>query len=199
MMKVSGGWAKGMVLKAPEGEATRPTSAKVREAVMNILAPYLDDSVFVDIFCGSGALGIEALSRGAKSCLFVDSSRKAVATLKSNIAELETRATRQKQAMPMVTVQCGDALDISRFLGETRPDIVWADPPYAIARNFLPVLADQLTERVAKDALLVLECDIDEVDIAQLFVGKKWSLIRSRRYGITYIHVAQADGGSVSN
>jgi 16S rRNA (guanine966-N2)-methyltransferase len=191
MMKVSGGWAKGMVLKAPDGESTRPTGAKVREAVMSMLCERLADAVFVDLFAGSGAMGIEALSRGATSCLFIESSRKAGHALMANVAELKSRAGRQGIALGRVEVRIGDVKDVGKHLAGFRPDIVWADPPYSGAAGWFPLITAELTPKVDPGALFVMESDLGDDGMAALQLGEGWTIGRSRRYGKTSIHVAE--------
>src|SRR6185295_14611285 len=99
-MRIVGGSLGGRVLRAPAGRATRPTSEKVREAVFNILGDVEGASV-LDLFAGSGALGIEALSRGAAHATFVDAGRPALATIRANLDELGLA--------PRATVLAGDA------------------------------------------------------------------------------------------
>src|SRR3954469_17888099 len=93
-MRLTGGNERGRRLKAPRGLRTRPTAAKVREAIFNILGPPPDGAV-LDLFAGTGSLGIEALSRGAKRAVFVERDRNALVALRSNLREfgIEARAT----------------------------------------------------------------------------------------------------------
>lgn len=120
MRIVAGRW-KGRRLKAPSGRAVRPTTDRVREAWMAAAGPEIPGARVVDLFAGSGALGLEALSRGAEDVVFVERARDALRTLRDNIESLE--------AADEVTV-VGD--DVFRYLDRTRPyfDVAFADPPY---------------------------------------------------------------------
>jgi 16S rRNA (guanine966-N2)-methyltransferase len=121
-LRIIGGRWRGRRLEAPPGDKVRPTSDKVREAWMSIVHPYLLDARVLDLFAGSGALGLEALSRGAKAVDFVESDKKHIAQLEENIEALGADA--------VVTVHRGDAV---RFLDKVpagKYDLAFADPPY---------------------------------------------------------------------
>jgi 16S rRNA (guanine(966)-N(2))-methyltransferase RsmD len=121
-MRVVAGDLGGRVLRAPHGAATRPTSEKVREAVFAIL-PDVAGARVLDVFAGSGAVGIEALSRGAAHATFVDSGRAALAAVRANLAALGVPADR-------ATVHAGDAVGFARAAGGPF-ELVFVDPPYA--------------------------------------------------------------------
>lgn len=169
-MRVIAGSAKGRRLVAPKGTATRPTSDLVRGAVFNVLAPIvdLDGAAVADLFAGSGALGIEALSRGAASCVFVDSDRHAVDAVRANL-----------QATGLAG---GDVVhaDVARWVaGQGRGrgfDVVFADPPYAHGDDAWRALAGALDTDV-----LVAESD------RELDLGEGWRVLRSKRYGSTVV------------
>jgi 16S rRNA (guanine966-N2)-methyltransferase len=122
MRIVAGEW-RGRVIKAPPGLHVRPTRDRVREAWMSIVNLHLPGARVLDLCAGSGALGLEALSRGAHFAQFVEQDPRTVAVLKANLASLggTTRAT----------VRTGDAVAFVRGLGERSFDIAFADPPYA--------------------------------------------------------------------
>lgn len=168
-MRVVTGIAKGRRLVAPRGDSTRPTSDLVREAIFNTLGSHLDlEGVRVaDLFAGTGALGIEALSRGARSAEFVDADRAAVAAIRQNLAAtgLEGGVVHRS--------------DVSRWLRGRAPDlpafdVVFADPPYAFTGWH--ELLERLPARLA-----VLESD-REID-----PGSGWRVLRSKRYGSTVV------------
>lgn len=118
-MRIIAGQWRGRALKAPAGQATRPTSDRAREALFSMLASRIGSFAGLkvcDLFAGTGALGLEALSRGAAHCTFVESDRTAVETLKANIATLGASATVRQQSA-------------EHFSGGLF-DIVFADPPY---------------------------------------------------------------------
>lgn len=174
-MRVVAGTARGRKLQAPPGDGTRPTSDRVREALFNALASLdaVDDAVVLDLFGGSGALGIEALSRGARHATIVDSDRSARAVIEANLAATGFAAA--------ATVVGGDAL---AHLARTadRYDLVLLDPPYAFAD--WPGLLQAVTERLAEDALVVIESR-DAVA-----VPAPLGIIREKRYGSTVVTFA---------
>ena len=173
-VRIVGGSLGGRVLRAPAGAATRPTSEKVREAVFAILGSVTDVHV-LDLFAGTGALGIEALSRGAGHVTFVDSARPAIAAIRGNLRALgvEDRAT----------VIAGDAVAAARQVPAAPWQLVFVDPPY---RSDLAVRAiTALPEaHLAPGAVIVIEHDRHNAPPDPL-----GSLLRTdqRRYGDTLI------------
>lgn len=124
MMRIITGRARGMRLKAPEGEHTRPTAERVKEAVFSMLQFEIEDRQVLDLFAGSGQMGLEAVSRGAAHAVFVDSSRAAVEIIRQNCAK-----TRMEAACE---VQCADyAAFLRSCRGRRMFDLVFLDPPYA--------------------------------------------------------------------
>lgn len=122
-MRIVGGEWRGRIIKAPRGTAVRPTLDRVREAWMSIVQLSLPGARVLDLFAGSGALGMEALSRGALSAEFVDSDPRSLSVLRTNLATLgaESRAT----------VTRADAMTFVESLVDDSYDVVFADPPYA--------------------------------------------------------------------
>jgi 16S rRNA (guanine966-N2)-methyltransferase len=163
-MRIVAGSRRGHPIEAPKGTATRPTSDRVRESAFNLIGP-VDGASVLDLFAGSGAMGLEALSRGAASCVFVESTRDACRAIGANLDRLRLEAT----------VLCQDAL---RALAAERGtyDLVLCDPPYDYDRN--AELASQLTRVLGDGGLLVYETAArDEPEVAGLAVRT------SRRYG----------------
>lgn len=124
-MRVVGGTARGTRLVAPKGLDVRPTLDRVRESLFNILAPHVEGARFLDLFAGTGAMGIEALSRGAASCVFVESDRRSLDAITHNLeaAKVGDRAHVCRATLP------GDWALVPTM--PERYDIVFADPPYA--------------------------------------------------------------------
>lgn len=123
-MRIIGGELGGRRLKAPSGVATRPTSDRLREALFNIIGVDVNDTTFLDLFAGSGAVGIEALSRGAERSVFVESSRRALEVLEENI-----HACGLEHRSRIVPKNALSALRLFEQEG-ARFDIVYVDPPY---------------------------------------------------------------------
>jgi len=150
-MRIIGGEHRGRRLFAPEGQATRPTSEKVREALFDILGSRVEGATFCDLYAGTGAVGLEALSRGAASCVFVERQGKALGALRRNIEMLG--AARAARVLAMDAVQ---ALKVLEDEGH-QTDLLFCDPPYADAR--WPVILAGLGERtiLAPRALVLVE------------------------------------------
>lgn len=146
-MRVVAGRFKGRTLHSPPGRATRPTSDKVRGAIFNVLGD-VGDARVLDLFAGSGALGIEALSREAASAVFVDDDPKAVSAIERNLAAIGVAATVARR-------------DVLRFLAtdDGRFDLVFADPPYSSAPSLGPRLTELLQRVLSKNARIVTESD----------------------------------------
>jgi 16S rRNA (guanine966-N2)-methyltransferase len=169
-MRVIAGELGGRTIGSPKGSAIRPTSNRVREAIFNTLFSLdaLDGAIAMDLFAGTGALGIEALSRGAAHCTFVDRDAGAVALIEANLASLGI-ADR-------ATVVRADALTHARRSGSV--DLVLADPPYRFEG-----LGDLGT---AVDAeLLVVEAD------GPADLGAGWRVVKERTYGTTVVAYAR--------
>ena len=123
-MRVIAGKARRLQLETPAGLTTRPTSDMIKETLFNIIQSDLYDAVFLDLFAGSGGIGIEALSRGAKHCCFADNSKEALHCIKNNLNHTKLAAQATVYGMDFLAA-------LARMRGEGRKfDIVFLDPPY---------------------------------------------------------------------
>ena len=122
-MRIIAGTARGIPLKSPLDSTIRPTLDRIRESCFNMLAPYLEDARFLDLYAGTGANGIEALSRGAKFALFVDHSSEGIELIQQNLLKtrLDTMAKVKKAKLPQSLKTMGI---------KPKFDIIFADPPY---------------------------------------------------------------------
>ena len=166
-MRIIAGTHKGTRIFAPKGHETRPTSDRAREAAFNLIGP-VDGARVLDLYAGSGAMGLEALSRGAASATFVEGDRDAVRTIERNLDKLRLTGAR---------VVHGDAI---RFLGTDSGtyDLVLCDPPYERWGHVRPLLARYLPPRLAPNGLVVLETSAREPE-----PELPLELRTSRRYG----------------
>ncbi len=173
-MRVIAGAYGGRGLVAPRGRATRPTADRVREALFSILADVAGARV-LDLFAGSGALAIEALSRGATQATLVDSSSSSIAAIRRNLAALEIEAGVHRQS----------ALGfLERARADARQyDLVFLDPPYRRAGSFSKTLTAALMPVLAPDARVVAESDRR----SPLELGLE--RLDERRYGDTLVHL----------
>jgi 16S rRNA (guanine966-N2)-methyltransferase len=167
-VRIVAGSRKGHRIDAPRGRTTRPTSDRTREAVFNIVAPWVEGAEVLDLFAGSGAMGLEALSRGAARVVFVESDRDACRTIERNLDKLGLRGE----------VRCADVL--ATIANERRRyDLVFCDPPYAERDH--EALARYLPRLLADDGLLVFET------AAKVEPELPLSKRTSRRYGAARI------------
>ena len=176
-MRVIAGRLGGRRLAAPRGKGTRPTSDKVREAVFGLLGD-VAGARFLDLFAGTGALGIEALSRGAAGAVFVERDRGAARVLGENLRSLEIDPGQAQ-------VRRADVLDVLRRARRTEEtyDLVFIDPPYRQARDRGPELSESLIPLLRPRARVVVESD----GRAPLRLGVGIEL--ERRYGDTMITI----------
>ena len=177
MMRIITGKARGVRLATLEGENTRPTSERAKEAIFSMLQFEIDGARVLDLFAGSGQMGLEALSRGAAHAVFCDLSKDAVEIVKTNIKK--TRMEGQ------CDVFCGDyKVTLQGLRNRQNFDLVFLDPPYRMTEldECCAMLAD--AGLLAPDAMLVLE---HRTDAAKLPDGR-FELFRERTYADTQIH-----------
>jgi 16S rRNA (guanine966-N2)-methyltransferase len=146
-MRVIAGRLKGRRLKAPTWDGLRPTSDKLRESLFNILAPRIDGARVLDGYAGTGAIGIEALSRGAAHVTFIEQDRRAVALIEENLTACAVTGD--------YTIHRGDVATILPGLGTGVFDVILLDPPYDIMTT-TPVL-EASTRALAREGVVVLE------------------------------------------
>jgi 16S rRNA (guanine966-N2)-methyltransferase len=170
-VRIVAGAYRGRRIEAPRGRATRPTSDRVREALFSILGP-IDGVRALDLFAGSGALGIEALSRGAAEAVFIDSDARAVAVIRRNLAAIGVDAAVHRR----------DAL---AWLGDRSGtfDLVFADPPYSSASRTAGRLSELLPPLLTDTSLTVTESDKRDPLLLAM------PLIDERVYGDTRIAI----------
>jgi 16S rRNA (guanine966-N2)-methyltransferase len=176
-VRIIAGSRKGHTIHAPRGRDTRPTSDRVRENVFNLVGP-VDGATVLDLYAGSGALGLEALSRGAARAVFVERDGEAARAIERNLEKLRLGGTvLRKDAVTALATEAGSG---------RKYDLVLVDPPYDMYPALQPQLAHYLPAVLAEDGLLVLETDVrvePELPLRQR---------TSRRYGQARITVYEA-------
>ena len=175
-MRVVAGEARGRPIVAPEGNRTRPTSDRVRESIFNMLFSLnaTDEASVLDLYAGCGALGIEALSRGAASCVFVEQDRRAVECIRGNLETLgytDRAIVVQADVIEWVTQNSGNF------------DVVLADPPYV--DDSWKMILDEVDSR-----WLVAEAG-EEVE-----EHPRWDVVREKTYGTTVVTVFARQGSA---
>lgn len=175
-MRIIGGKAKGKLIITLKNNDIRPTGAKVREAIFNIIAPYIEDSIFLDGFAGSGAVGIEALSRGAKKCFFVDNNLAGINIIKKNI---------KNTGFDENSIVIKD--NFFNFIKQNKYnfDIIFLDPPYAIDVVRDIVINVEKTDILKAGGLLIVEHD----RYIELNPCEYMALIKQKKYSDTTVSI----------
>ena len=152
-MRVIAGTARSINLITPKGFDTRPTTDKYKETLFNCLQSYVGNCVFVDLFAGSGAIGIEALSRGAAKAYFCDNSKEAINCIKENL-------NKTKLAEKAVVYKEDVSFFVKNRIKEV-PDIIFIDPPFKLhlEKDVIPLLSS--SDLIGEDTIIVVECDYD--------------------------------------
>lgn len=171
-MRVIAGTARGVPLTAPRGTATRPITDRVKETLFAILGDRVPDARGLDLYAGSGAIGIEALSRGAASVDFVERDRSALTILRANLERTKLGASARVHAT-----------DVERFLAATAAtwDLAWLDPPYETRAIVAPLIA--LRPHLAAGASVVIK----HFWRTELPAIEAYELVRQRRFGETML------------
>ncbi len=177
-MRISGGIAKGVPLSVPAGDAVRPATDGLRQALFSSLGARVEGAKFLDLFAGSGAYGLEALSRGATRGVFVECSPRSLACLRRNL--LAVAKSLGKSADQLAAISSADVGVWKPHAGDPPPDLIFVDPPYDSIAGLAPALLGRLAGWVdpANDPLLFFETP-GEVSI----VSDEW--IQFKRLGGT--------------
>ncbi len=180
MMRIITGKAKGIHLATLEGEATRPTSERVKEAVFSMLMGDIESREVLDLFAGSGQMGLEAVSRGAAHATLVDSSPAAIRIIEQNVAK-----THLEDAC---TVIRADYLSFLKKLKDRKFDLIFLDPPYA-AGLYLSALVQMLESGVLKSSSLVICESATENIFGDSELADKFDIVKHSRYSNTHITI----------
>lgn len=172
-MRVIAGSRRSIQLVTVKGDSVRPTTDRIKETLFNILQPDIPGARFLDLFSGSGAIGIEALSRGAREAVFVEQNREALACIQANL-----KATRfEKEAL----VKAGDVLTVLRTLRQEPFDLIFMDPPYSnfLEEKVLSVLSE--ADYVDENTKIIVEAAADTDFSYAESMG--FGIYREKRYG----------------
>lgn len=189
-MRITGGEFGGRNLKVPKSDAIRPTQDRVREALFNIIQCEIAGADFLDLFAGSGAVGLEALSRGAKSVTFVEQNRRHVAVLNDNL-DVILAAKRAQRGAEVVGAEAYRWIE--RYVGAGF-SIGFADPPYALGeeKGYASVLATLAARGVIREGGLFI-AEMTAVQKPEETPG--WELVRDRTYGKTRLCIWRRKAG----
>lgn len=182
-MRVISGSAKGLNLKTIEGNSTRPTRDMVKEALFSILMNQIQNSSFLDLFSGSGAIGIEALSRGAKFCMFIDLNPACIKVIKENIEKAKFNDFSE--------VYNTDYKKAINKLKEESFDIIYIDPPYNKEMSVDAIRLISEKNILTKDGIIVLETDTNELVPDSIGIYEKFNY---KRYGRNILSLFRRKG-----
>lgn len=173
-MRVISGIARGTKIKSIDSMSTRPTLDRVKEALFNILQNYIKNAIILDLFAGSGALGIEALSRGAKRAYFCDINKEAIKIIKENLEK--TRLIEKS------VIYNEDYIIAIKKIKEPL-SIVFLDPPYKLDLAVKSIKELQKNKLLTNNSIIIIETDELNRDIEELQKIKNLEIIDNRKYG----------------
>ena len=186
MMRIITGKAKGIKLASLEGNNTRPTSERTKEAVFSMIQFEIEGRRVLDLFSGSGQMGLEALSRGASAAVMVDHAKAAVSVIKQNVF---------KTKLEGATVVCADSLEFLRGEGRKRNetnkfDIVFLDPPYS--EKIIPAALELLLSGrlIKRTSLIICESESDDdVFGGRRELSERFEVLRSLKHGVAHVNL----------
>lgn len=183
-MRIITGRARGVKLNTLEGENTRPTSERAKEAVFSMIQFDIEGREVLDLFAGSGQMGLEAVSRGANSATFIDKSRDAAKIITQNIEK-----TRLSDCCRLFNSDVNDFIRITR--GKKKYDVVFIDPPYAL-RAVAPTLKALLDGEMLKPTSIIV-CESEEADIfeSDAALRENFEVIKQAKYGVAHITIVK--------
>ena len=186
-MKVITGLAKGMNLETLEGEATRPTSQRVKEAIFSMIQFDIEGASVLDLFAGSGQMGIEALSRGAKKATFCDTSRDAT--------DIVIRNAKKSKLFDKCRIStCSWEQMICGIAGKEQYDIIFIDPPYKdkCISNVLKMLYDGNV--ISKNGMIICESGEEDIFGNNENISERFVVCKKSRYSISYVTLLKLKG-----
>lgn len=184
-MNIIGGMYRGRRLKSPGDGLVRPTLAKIREAFFDIAGQDIRDADFLDMYAGTGAIGIEALSRGARRVYFIERSRAVSTLLSKNLAFMDSN---------LYVVMM---MDVKRAMEQIEKknvqfDMAYVDPPYKDVRAYTDILSDMLKRKIMKDSWVIgIEHDRTVNDVLQGVIPDM--TMKTYRYGDTYLTIVRGN------
>lgn len=148
-MRVIAGTARSLQLETPKGDGTRPTTDRIKETLFNVIQNDVPEAVFVDLFAGSGGIGIEALSRGAKKAYFIENQKDAISCIEKNL--------KHTKMFDKALVLKQDAITAVSYSIHEPADVIFADPPYGMGYDRMLLEAAATSKAVTDDTLLIVE------------------------------------------
>lgn len=182
-MRVVSGSLRGMKLNTIEGDSTRPTREVVKEALFSIIMNYVEDANFLDLFAGSGAIGIEAISRGAKSAIFIDLNPNCIKVIRENV-----KKARIEDVSRIYNTDYKMAL---KKLSNEKLDIIYVDPPYNKQMGIDAIERISEYDLLASDGIIIMETDTNEEVPCEIGRYEKYNY---KRYGRNILSLYRRKG-----
>ena len=184
MMRIITGRARGIKLNTLEGENTRPTSERAKEAIFSMIQFDIEGREVLDLFAGSGQMGLEAVSRGAAGATFIDKSKDAAKIINQNIEK-----TRLSASCRLFNTDVNEFIRITR--GKKKYDVVFIDPPYAL-RAVAPTLKALLDGDMLKPtSIIVCESEEENVFESDVALADRFEIIKRAKYGVAHITIVR--------
>lgn len=183
-MRIITGKARGVKLNTLEGENTRPTSERAKEAIFSMIQFDIEGREVLDLFAGSGQMGLEAVSRGAASATFIDKSKDAAKVIDQNIEK-----TKLSACCRLFNSDVQDFIRITR--GKKKYDVVFIDPPYAL-RAVAPTLKALIEGKMLKPTSIIV-CESEEADVfeSDAALSENFEVIKRAKYGVAHITIVK--------
>lgn len=184
MMRIITGKARGIKLNTLEGVNTRPTGERAKEAVFSMIQFDIEGKEVLDLFAGSGQMGLEAVSRGAASATFIEKSKDAAKVISQNIEK-----TKLSDYCRLFNSDVNDFIRVTR--GKKKYDVVFIDPPYAL-RAVAPTLKALLDAEMLKPTSIVV-CESEESDIfeSDATLGERFEILKRAKYGMAHMTIVK--------
>ena len=180
-MRIITGKAKGITLKTLEGETTRPTAERVKEAVFSMIQFDVENRTVLDLFAGSGQMALEALSRGAAHATLVDKSRDAIRIITEN--------AKKSRLDDACSIYQSDYLDFMRRFSGQKYDIIFLDPPYAL-NMYKPALRAMIDNDILKpSSMIICESDFESIFGDDKALSDRFEIEKQSKYSRTYITI----------
>ena len=191
-VRISSGTLKGMIISTPDGQDTRPTASKVRSAVMNSCGDRIEGGRVLDCFAGSGAMGIEAISWGAKEVFFIENARPAVRAIKNNFQEIirRSKADSKSRHGEFILLDLDYLHGLRQLSKKENFDLIWLDPPYKFLFEMVynEEFWNLIFECLEDSGLIAIEsCNKGASLLKEVADKSTWELRRQKKYGHSHV------------
>ncbi len=190
MINITSGHLRGISLKTPAGLDTRPTRSRVRSAILNMIQFQLSQAAVLDLFAGSGAFGIEAISRGASSAHFMDRDFEAVKCLNENVSLIHKHSLKDEGPRFETKIERLDILSLKRGHFQSQYDIIFCDPPYDLSSDFIAMFQKFLPDILNPQGLFIFESHVNDKEyLSKLPFKANLGIHKQKTYGISLISI----------